>query len=269
MKFPKCSCVLCKKEISINGINTHYERVHLGLNSKYSSGNNGKYLEIKKQTDIKRNKKISLYNDNPKLCLQCYGKIPYEQRRNKLCSASCRGTYSNNKRIASGWKLSEETRKLISEKIKKVGYRHPPKLFNSSICKSFNCCNFVIKPRKYCTRKCRYAYIINKNNIATLKSYRLRCNFKFNIFDYPDKFDLELVKEHGMYSPKNKNNNLYGVSRDHMISVVWGFKNGIDSEILSHPANCQLLLHSDNVSKGTSCDITYGELLHRINEWAV
>ena len=55
MKYPKCSCVLCKKEISSNGVNTHHERVHLGLNDKYSAGNNGKYdvISIKKKAKRK------------------------------------------------------------------------------------------------------------------------------------------------------------------------------------------------------------------------
>ena len=36
-------CSICGKEYSWKGIHTHMERTHLGLNNKYSSGNNGKY----------------------------------------------------------------------------------------------------------------------------------------------------------------------------------------------------------------------------------
>ena len=53
-------------------------------------------------------------------------------------------------------------------------------------------------------------------------------------------------------------------------------KNGIDDnlsydeiskEILKHPANCKLMLHSDNNKKKTNNSITYEELLNRIKNW--
>lgn len=55
MPYPRCTCILCRKNIAFNGINTHYERVHLGLNFKYSSGNNGKYKNINEQRQKKQN----------------------------------------------------------------------------------------------------------------------------------------------------------------------------------------------------------------------
>lgn len=71
----------------------------------------------------------------------------------------------------------------------------------------------------------------------------------------------------GWYKAKNKGNNLNGVSRDHIISVKYGFENNIDPKIISHPANCQLLRHNDNVSKGKNNHITLQELLLKIEEW--
>ena len=58
-----------------------------------------------------------------------------------------------------------------------------------------------------------------------------------------------------------------GVSRDHMYSVKQGFLNNTDLKIISHPANCRLVLQSDNASKSDACSITLEELLHRIKEW--
>ena len=106
-----------------------------------------------------------------------------------------------------------------------------------------------------------------RRDTDTLKSYRLRCAFKFNLADYPVEFDFKLIEQYGWYSAKNRGNNLTGVSRDHLVSVRYGFDNNIPSEHLAHPANCALLRHGENVSKGIKNSITYEQLLKRIAEW--
>ena len=52
-----------------------------------------------------------------------------------------------------------------------------------------------------------------------------------------------------------------------MISVKEGFKLGIEPKLLNHPANCQLMVHSDNISKNKKSSLTLDELIFRINEW--
>ena len=64
-----------------------------------------------------------------------------------------------------------------------------------------------------------------------------------------------------------KNNNLDGVSRDHMFSVREGFEKGIDPKIISHPANCRLMIHNENISKNKKSFITIEELLDRIEKF--
>jgi len=78
---------------------------------------------------------------------------------------------------------------------------------------------------------------------------------------------LDLLKTHGWYSATNRGNNAGGVSRDHMISIRYGFDNNIPQEILSHPANCELLLQRKNVSKYYKCSITLDELIEKISKW--
>ena len=85
--------------------------------------------------------------------------------------------------------------------------------------------------------------------------------------DYPDEFDFELIEQYGWYKAKNRGNNLNGVSRDHMYSVKEGFLNKVDPKILAHPANCRLIRHNDNVSKGSKSTITLEQLLERIRIW--
>ena len=100
-----------------------------------------------------------------------------------------------------------------------------------------------------------------------LKLYRLQCAFKFSLDSYPDEFDFSLIEKYGWYAAKNHGNNLNGVSRDHMFSVKDGFINNVDPKIISHPANCQLVCHSKNASKGAKSCITLDELLRRIKQW--
>lgn len=100
-----------------------------------------------------------------------------------------------------------------------------------------------------------------------LKLYRLQCAFDFVLNDFPDEFDLSLIKKFGWYKAKNHGDNPNGISRDHMYSVKDGFLNNVDPKIISHPANCQLLKQSKNASKKAKSCITLQELLIRIERW--
>lgn len=100
-----------------------------------------------------------------------------------------------------------------------------------------------------------------------LVNYRADCSFKFNLSDYPNEFDFTLIECFGWYRPKNRGDNLSGVSRDHAVSVRYGFDNKLPSEHLAHPANCVLMQHGKNVSKGKNITMSYAELLNRIEVW--
>lgn len=101
---------------------------------------------------------------------------------------------------------------------------------------------------------------------GNIKHYRNKCKFRFNIYDYKNEFDLKLLKEHGWY---NRNNNKNGVSRDHLYSVKEGFINKVDFKLLSHPANCKLILQKDNRKKSHRSDIILEQLKNRIYIWNI
>ena len=54
-----------------------------------------------------------------------------------------------------------------------------------------------------------------------------------------------------------------------MISVKYGYENNIDPKIISHPANCMLLRHNDNVSKHKKCSLALAQLLEKIQIWDI
>ena len=69
------------------------------------------------------------------------------------------------------------------------------------------------------------------------------------------------------------NNNMLrehkGCVRDHLLSRRYGFDNNIPTWIISHPANCEIVLHSENVRRSFTNDnqITLNELFERIENW--
>jgi hypothetical protein len=104
-------------------------------------------------------------------------------------------------------------------------------------------------------------------DLSKISDYRHECSFKFSLNEYPEEFDFSLVEKYGWYRAKNRGDNLNGVSRDHIVSVKFGYENKIDPKIISHPANCQLLRHNENISKNKKCSLTIDELLEKIEQW--
>ena len=119
--------------------------------------------------------------------------------------------------------------------------------------------------QQYCSKKCGAASRrLSYSDASSAKEYKRMCGFKFHSKQYPHKFDLDLVANHGWYHP---NTNPNGVSRDHMFSIKDGYKQHVDPSILRHPANCQLLQHTNNMAKGINSSIKLTELMNRIANW--
>ena len=133
-------------------------------------------------------------------------------------------------------------------------------------------CNneFIVLPnskKQFCSYKCIAKYRVRNINTESLSYYRNLCAFSFSLKDFPDEFDFSLIDEFGWYAAKNRGNNLNGVSRDHIVSIKYGYEHHIDPNIISHPANCQLMLQNNNASKGISSNITIEDLYKKIEQW--
>lgn len=78
-----------------------------------------------------------------------------------------------------------------------------------------------------------------------------------------------LLREYGIFNPRDTGKNTKGCVRDHLLSRRYGFDNNIDPDIISHHANCEIVLHSENVRRSNTNDnqITLEELLERIENW--
>lgn len=105
-------------------------------------------------------------------------------------------------------------------------------------------------------------------SIVDLDGYEIyfkAASFKHG-FKTNNEEEIKLLEEHGVYSSKS---NTKGCVRDHLLSRRYGFENNISTWIISHPANCEIVLHSENVRRSSTNDnlITLEELLERIENW--
>ena len=266
-------CKNCEKETENNNIYCSYKCRNNYVNSNlrdYSKNNEGqkKYYQEKKLMDIKE------YDKNPKFCKSCNSKFTYDEKHKTYCNISC----SNKKRIGKKHNMSKSGKLALQESMKRLKkYRgitdekikEQKKEYYSNIKRCPNCekmLSYKKRNRIYCDINCKRE-LENKNKSEMMK-YKSKTKFNFSLNDFPDEFEFNLIQQYGWYSPSNsKTPNLGGVSRDHMISVVDGFKKGINPELLSHPANCKLMIHSKNIGKNSNSSITLEELNERINIW--
>lgn len=264
---PACSCIICKREMSQKAIFTHYQRSH-GTDQqkqKFKSGFTTEERMMRKPQDVP-----SHYY---KQCPQC--NTEFVHRYNKFCSHSCSATYSNAHRDKScyqknvdtmyqnhpEWKIKKDQQLLKPKRVTNTNKMSKQKFRNSidgpytllKLCKCKMCSKVLLKPstKKYCS-ECKSQYTHKRSQYL----------FKFNVYQYPELFDLSLLQEKGWYAPGGKTGkwNLQGLSRDHRVTVDNAIRNNYDPYYIKHPINCKLIPHSENNKKKTKSDITYEQL---------
>lgn len=238
---------------------TLFDKIDTQYNKHLREGRNYFFCSLSCSSKFNRSNQkqsdVDLYCKNEKTCKQCNTILSYEKRKSKFCSLSCSASFNNKNSWADIRKIAHS----ISMKEWWVR-KHPikkAKVITERTCKI--CKTNSLNKRKQICEPCKFNYY---------HVYRPLCEFKFDPKKYPNKFDLSVFSKNGYYSPSNKRNNLTGVSRDHLYTVKDGFDNKIDPEIIKHPANCSLVVHTSNQSKGRNSSITLVELLSRIKEWS-
>jgi hypothetical protein len=197
-----------------------------------------------------KQKKMDQYNLSPEYCSHCDTPLSFDHKKNKFCSHSCAAKVTNKIDRKRG--PTPELKAPFST-IKFIQCNKTGKWFSN---RNPDGTHRRVSP-----------YIKSEKE----KYYNL-CRFRFNIFHFPEEFDISLVESMGWYScpgskRKHSAKNTNGISRDHIISVSYGFQNNIDPSIISHPANCRLVPQKENKQKGISCGMTIDELLVKISEW--
>lgn len=95
---PKCSCIVCKKEVFARSIHSHYVAAHTehGNQMRKECGRLGAEKRIKQSTVLQDN--IAKYDLAPSFCQNCNTKLPYDKRHYKFCGSSCSAKHNNHKR---------------------------------------------------------------------------------------------------------------------------------------------------------------------------
>jgi len=220
------------------------------------------YEKVSETFQKKKKNREEDYLKSPNLCKACNEVIDFSKVNDNegFCDRSCAVSYSNRKRKGIKYSLSVGGLEVLRQSAyRNFGLNKVDKVTKSCI----NCdVKYVNKNKSFCKKNCKIEY--DKKNTDEYQGYRRDTNFKFNLADYSEEFDFSLIEKYGWYSPSNKNDNLDGVSRDHLLSVREGFEIGIDPKLIAHPANCRLIKHTDNISKNKKSIITYNGLLERI-----
>ena len=198
-------------------------------------------------------------------CSDIFTRLLLPNENARYCSISC----------ANSKMHSQETKDKIANTLKYGGkvFRRQKECISCKICGIQTIPHDLnLKRNKLCSEECYNTLKEQRKrerqkHLTAKEIYKKSCSFTFSVYNYPEEFDLKLLEEFGWYKPKNRGDNLNGISRDHMLSRTYGFENNIPVEHLKHPANCQLLVHSKNISKGKKSSISYEELLERINNW--
>lgn len=110
----------------------------------------------------------------------------------------------------------------------------------------------ISRPRKLETEK------LNKER------YRRKCKFNLTTEDAVRIPGYELLLIHGQYC---KHTNPNGVVKDHRLSVHEAYSLGVDPKLISHPANCEFMLHKKNAAKTLKSSITIEELIATVAKW--
>ena len=259
----------CKNDLCDNLILDTKTYCSQSCRSVWTNKNLKDYTKVSQTIREKYIKKENEYNKNPKYCKNCNKIIPYKDRRKLFCNHSCSATYSNKRREVKKYIISIDGKKGFQN----FGYKLKHKYIeiydkNYKICPV---CNKKIpyekRKYKFCSNKCVSIQRKKVSHLTEYQNYKSLCKFKFNVFNYPNEFDLNLIKKFGIYKAINNGNNLNGISRDHKISITDGFRKGILPYYISHPANCELMVHTKNISKNKKSSINLDLLMENIKIW--
>jgi hypothetical protein len=209
-----------------------------------------------------------------------FGKKWPDERRKAFSVKTLARSNEISKRVTEDWKENDKRRQKASEVAKRtIGlYRREPGFTVSEETKiligkkSSEKFTFEFKKSFRKTMEDNEHWI--PLHLKTDKElYYKESSWVSGMFDLVDD-EKNLLKENGVF---NNTLNTKGVVRDHIMGRIYGFRNGIFPELLRHPANCRIILHSENVSKGqkgkgrADTDISIEELFDLIinykKEW--
>lgn len=170
--------------------------------------------------------------------------------KSEFCSVSCSTTYHNKK----------SPKRKKSNKKKETPYQIWKNNIVGEYCKVrfLKCghCGALFASNK----KVRYC---KEHKELYSTENRQRYRFSFNLYNYPDLFDIKMIERIGWYCATK--NSQHKLTRDHKVSVFEAIKNEYEPFYISHPLNCELMSWNDNYKKREKSSIEYKKLVQIVN----
>lgn len=264
----RCSCIITKKEINVSNLDRFQSKLirckqcpQLIIPSKTfcSSSCSATYNNInRKDTTLGKTKNI--------ICYRCNNYLVEVSVHAPISSAKC----EKCKNIIQKEKNFIQKEKRINKSLNPTVQNEKSLIYHSIVgeysplfINKCHHCNI-----KYVSRVRRKYCDIHKEYYS--ESAKSGYKFTFNVYDFPELFDVNLIEQYGFYQPNERHNkkiNKFGVSRDHRVSINEAIRNNYDPYYISHPLNCEIMLHSDNNKKKTKSSITYDELVKLVDDY--
>lgn len=157
-KSSLCSCIKCKKVLSVKGIHSHHISAHTkeGNDKRQKQGKQGQLSSIG-PINASKEKRKSAYYLNPTKCIDCGATFKYERRHQKFCSRKCAASTNNSLR-------SSASRKLQGESLRKTYALKPyvsTKLPYTKVSQCKQCNKWFAGTRKTCSDTCKGKFFSN------------------------------------------------------------------------------------------------------------
>jgi hypothetical protein len=284
--------VVCKNSNSYNG---HYTAHH----SDFPPANYIKCCCIytRRETTVVA---LSRIQANIRHCKHCDNVIIGKNvGKKQFCNSSCAAQFNNASRIANGYIITDAHKQKTSTSHKRSTVA---RLKHDSLISNINYVEFVNKPgyliKLWMHELPQFETIHNSSGAFTLIlhntckhcgalfNHRRRqkyCNvcsplyidgrnkylFTFNVFNYPQLFNLDEITRIGFYqrNQKDKATNVNRLTRDHRVTINTAIRHNYDSYYITHPLNCAILPWIENNRKNTTSSITYEQLVEMVDAY--
>lgn len=216
-------------------------------------------------------KSLVKFQSRIKYCKCC--NTPLDSYRS-FCNQSCAATFNNANRINNGYTVSLNTKQKISESLTKTTkliqlQKSKVKVeYIGVFSKVYNCkCKHC--KIKFVSRTAKQYCVLHRDQYCN--SAKSGYKFTFNVYKYPDLFNLEHINQTGWYSRGGTAGkyNPSGLTRDHKISVNAAIRNNYDPYYITHPLNCEIMPWLENNKKKTNSSITYSELVTSVDAYEI
>ena len=171
----------------------------------------------------------------------------------KFCSRSCSASYNNHKQPKR--KRGERKKQLTPLQKWKKNIIGPYTRIYFRKCRHCGSIFPSFNKRWYCKEH------INLYSTPNRDRYR----FQFNVYNYPDLFDVDLISSIGWYDGTPQT--IDKLTRDHKVSIQEAIRNNYNPYYITHPINCEIMTWKDNHIKGTNNSISYEELIFLVDEY--